>query len=148
MEIKDLYEDAVFEEILERIALLTPESQPEWGEMSVAQMLAHVAEVQDVNNGKPLKGTPFFIKWMGGLIKKKVVDTKPYPKSVRTHPQYIMSEPEDFEIQRERLVNSLRAMRAVGRKEFKHPIFGMMTPLEKGWATYKHLDHHLQQFGV
>jgi len=145
---KSIYDDAVFEEILERIAKLTPESQPQWGKMTVGQMLAHCAEVADVSNGKPLKGTPFFIKMIGGYIKKKVVSDEPFKRSIRTHPQYVMSDPEDFESQRSRFVDSLRAMRALGAVPSKHPIFGMMTADEKGWTMYKHTDHHLTQFGV
>jgi Protein of unknown function (DUF1569) len=29
-----------------------------------------------------------------------------------------------------------------------HPIFGKMTKEEWSKGTWKHLDHHLQQFGV
>ena len=29
-----------------------------------------------------------------------------------------------------------------------HPIYLAMSAEEKGWAGYKHLDHHLTQFGV
>ena len=29
-----------------------------------------------------------------------------------------------------------------------HPLFGKITPLEWGTGMYKHLDHHLKQFGV
>ncbi|MDA0830632.1 MAG: DUF1569 domain-containing protein [Proteobacteria bacterium] len=143
-----MYDDAVFEEVLKRLSRLTPDSQPEWGEMMVAQMLAHCAEIADVSNGKPLNGTPFIIKLIGGLIKKKVVSDEPYKRNIRTHPQYVMSNPEDFESQRNRFIDSLRTMRALGTVPSKHPIFGMMTADEKGWTMYKHTDHHLTQFGV
>ena len=143
-----MYDDAVFEEVLKRLSRLTPDSQPEWGEMMVAQMLAHCAEIADVSSGKPLNGTPFIIKLIGGLIKKKVVSDEPYKRNIRTHPQYVMSKPEDFESQRNRFIDSLRTMRALGTVPSKHPIFGMMTADEKGWTMYKHTDHHLTQFGV
>jgi len=148
MERKDLYDSDTFAEVIARINALRAESQPEWGKMNVAQMLAHCAEVQDVANGKPLKGTPWFIKLIGGYIKKMVLSDKPYDKNIRTHPQYVMSHPEDFITQQERLLHSLKAMLALGKAPTKHPIFGSLTADERGWLVYKHLNHHLSQFGV
>ncbi len=148
MERKSLFDLATYHSMIGRIDQLTAESQPAWGKMNVGQMLAHCAEVQDVSNGKPLKGTPWFIKLFGGLVKKMVINDKPYPKNLRTHPQYLMTDPEDFETQKARLLISLKAMQALGRTTSRHPIFGQMTAEERGWGMYKHLDHHLSQFGV
>lgn len=145
---KNLYDDEVFEEILERIRNLSPESSPDWGSMEVGQMLAHCAEVQDVANGKELRGTPFLFKLLGPLIKPLVTSEKPFKKGAQTHPQYVMTDPEDFETQRNRLIDSVRTMRALGRRDYRHPVFGGMTAEESGWVCYKHLDHHLRQFGV
>jgi len=148
MEMKNLYDLEVYDGILARIEQLRPVSHPEWGKMNVAQMMAHCAETIDVSNGKPLKGTPWFLKPFGGIVKKMVVNNKPYPKNLRTHPQYLMTEPEDFVRQKERLAFSLKTMIALGRVGSKHPLMGQMTADEKGWGMYKHLDHHLSQFGV
>ncbi|MDA1029328.1 MAG: DUF1569 domain-containing protein [Bacteroidetes bacterium] len=148
MERKSLYDLATYNSMIERINRLSVESQPGWGQMNVGQMLAHCAEIQDVSNGKPLKGTPWFVKLIGGTIKKTVLADKPFPKNIRTHPQYIMTGPEDFETQKSRLLLSLKTMIALGKTTSRHPIFGKMTPEEKGWGMYKHLDHHLTQFGV
>lgn len=151
MEIRNLYEAATLDAVLARIDALTPESTPSWGRMSVAQMLAHAAEVQEVLNGKPLKGTPWFIKLLGGIIKKGVLSPKPYAHGLRTHPQYVMSEPKEFEQQRERLRAALHAMYKEGPEragDAVHPLFGPLTASEKGWAAYKHVDHHLTQFSV
>jgi len=148
MQRTDLYDDDTFAEVLERIGRLTEESQPEWGQMTVGQMLAHCAEVQDVTNGKKLRGSSFLVKLMGPMIKKMVLSQKPYDKNVRTHSQYRMTEPEDFERQRDRLIDSIRTMHALGRRDTRHPLFGKMSASDNGWAMYKHLDHHLSQFGV
>jgi len=99
-------------------------------------------------NGKPLKGTPFLFRLIGPLIKRLVVDKKPYKRNLRTHPQYEMTDSEDFETQKDRLIDSIRSYRALGKSELKHPIFGRLSAEERGWAAYKHLNHHLSQFGV
>ena len=145
---KDLFDASTYQEIVDRINTLTPSTVPEWGKMNVAQMLAHCAEVIDVGNGKPLKGTPWYLKPFGGIVKKMVLSEKPYPKDLGTHPQYVMGEPEDFNAQKERLLLSMKAMIALGRVAKKHPLMGHMSAEERGFAQYKHLDHHLTQFGV
>jgi hypothetical protein len=148
MEKQSLYDQQVFEETLKRIDNLTPETKPQWGKMDAAQMLAHCAEVIDVSNGKPLKNTPFLVTLLKGPIKKAVVGPKPYPKNSKTHPQYRQTEPKNFEEEKGRLLNSLDKMKELEGKKIYHSLFGVMSQEDKGWAMYKHLDHHLQQFGV
>ena len=55
----------------------------------------------------------------------------------------------DFAQQKERLLAVLTRLKEAGPDDgVRHPLFGEMTAAEKGWAGYKHLDHHLRQFGV
>ncbi len=117
--------------------------------MTAAQMLAHCAAVQEVANGdRALEGTPFLVRLFGPLIRRMVVSEKPYPRGARTHPQYEQSEPRDFAREKERLLHLLAAFRAAEHEPPAHPIFGELNHEERGWAGYKHLDHHLRQFGV
>lgn len=151
MERRDFYDDNTYEALLGRIARLAPDAVPKWGKMNGAQMCAHCAEIAEVAHGKALEGTPFFIRLMGGLIKKMVLKEKPYPRGSKTHPQFVISGSEDLEEQKARLLKVLESMHSAGRAaagETSHPIFGAMTPDEHGWLTYKHLDHHLTQFGL
>ncbi len=148
MEKKDLYDEDTFEAVSARLENLTPDTRAEWGAMDVSQMLAHCAEILEVTNGKALKGTPVFVRLIGGFIRKMVLSEKPYPRDSRTHPQYIKTEPEDFYEQKERLQRALGTMLANGPISSRHPLFGIMTGEEKGWAMFKHLDHHFSQFGV
>lgn len=150
MEKKNLYKSDIHQECLERIDKLTADTQPQWGKMSAAQMLSHCAEIQEVTNGKELKGTPFIVKIFKGFIKKMVINEKPYPKSTQTHPQYKQRDDKDFEEEKARLKKALQNFvdNESRAEEIKHTLFGEMTADEKGWAMYKHLDHHLKQFGV
>lgn len=146
-----LYSDDVYRECLSRIDKLRPDSTPEWGSMSPAQMLAHCAEIQEVSNGKALTGTPWFIKPFKGFIRKMVLNDQPYSKGIRTHPQYQMDDEKDFETEKERLKRSIETFVNDVKQEKEvpaHPILGTMTHEERGWGMYKHLDHHLRQFGV
>ena len=148
MEKKNLYNQAVLDEILTRLAKIESNSTPDWGKMTAAQMLAHCAEVQEVTNGKALKNTPFMVKVFKGLIKAAVISDKSYPKGSKTHPQYIQKEDKDFNQEKNRLVEALNKFHQNPEAKVEHPLFGAMTHEEKGWAMYKHLDHHLNQFGV
>lgn len=49
-----------------------------------------------------------------------------------------------------RLLGAMDAFGKVcsGKEALNHPFFGDMTVDEVGRAMYKHLDHHLGQFGV
>ena len=148
MERKNLFDDAVYQDLKARVNAVQSDDQRQWGSMTAGQMLAHCAEAMDVANGKHLKGTPFIIRMIGGLIKRVVLNDKPYPRSVRTHPQYIMDGEEDIDEQRQRLLESMADLRRNQAERFQHDLFGRMTREEVGWGMYKHLDHHLQQFGV
>ena len=56
-----------------------------------------------------------------------------------------------FDKEKERLLKALDLFHSMDKEiaqSLKHPLFGKMTLEEKGWAMYKHLDHHLEQFGV
>ena len=148
MEKKLLYDQEVFDQSLERIAKLTPETKPEWGEMDAAQMMAHCAEIINVSNGKPLLDTPWLAKLFKGMIKKMVVGPKPYPRSTKTHPQYLQKSPKNFEEEKQHLLNALEELKQLENTSVIHPLFGSLTKEENGWAMYKHLDHHLTQFGI
>lgn len=148
MERRNLFDNAVYHDLVARVNAVQSDDQRQWGTMTAGQMLAHCAEVVEVANGKSLRGTPFVIRMIGGLIKRVVLNDKPYPRSVRTHPQYVMTGDEDLEDRRRALIDAINALRANDASQFHHDLFGRMTREEVGWGMYKHLDHHLQQFGV
>jgi hypothetical protein len=145
---KNLYDPQVFTEITERINQLTPDTTPQWGKMDAAQMMAHCKSILDVSNGKPLENTPFMVKLIKGYIKKMVVGPKPYPKNSKTHPQYLQKDPKNFDEEKKNLFDALAKMKKMEGEKTNHTLFGVLTSEEKGWAQYKHIDHHLTQFGV
>lgn len=143
-----LHDPAVAESVRERIRSLDATSEPRWGEMSIGQMLAHCAEVQEVLNGKPLEGTPWYARLASPLIKRVVLSDRPYPRGIRTHPQYLVKDVRDFMVERGRLLDAVSTAVDRGGENVVHPMFGRLRPEEAGWAGYKHVDHHLTQFGV
>lgn len=146
-----LFEAQVYQQCVDRVNKLTPETPAGWGKMDVAQMLAHCTEILAVANGKTLDKTPFFAKLFKGMIRKMVVNDKPYKKNLQTHPQYRIVDAKQFDAEKKRLLQAMATFRDEnkdGPSKHVHSLFGKMTHAEKGWSMYKHLDYHLAQFGA
>jgi len=150
MQQPSLYTPDVYEQVRVRIDGLAPDTSAEWGTMTPAQMLSHCAEVQEVANGsRELSGTPLPLRLLGPLIRRAVVSDRPYPRDARTHPQYRQTEQRDFDAEKQRLLAALEAFRrSENEPPARHPLFGTLDHEERGRSSYKHLDHHLRQFGL
>ena len=149
---KNIFDATDTQVVIERINALSPETQNLWGKMNVSQMMAHcnVAYelVYDDKHPKPKGFQKFMIKL---FAKNIVVGPKPYKKNSRTSPMFIISDQRDFESEKNRLIAHLEKTQQLGASHFHNKeshAFGPLT--EKEWNTlfYKHLNHHLQQFGV
>lgn len=102
MSLPYIFNKEISDNIIERINHLTPASTPQWGTMSVAQMLAHcnVSYEMIYENIHP-KPNPFFKFILKTLVKSKVVGEAPYPHNSRTAPQFIIKETKKFEAEKQ-----------------------------------------------
>ncbi|MFM7017104.1 MAG: hypothetical protein ACKOX3_12335, partial [Bacteroidota bacterium] len=69
----------------------------------------------------------------------------------RTGPQFIIADERVFENEKSRLINHLQKTQQLGEKHFdgmESISFGKLNKTEWNNMFYKHLDHHLSQFGV
>ena len=138
--------------LIDRINKLGPHSKPLWGKMAVGQMLAHcnVAYEMNFENIHPKPGAiqKFFIKL---FAKNIVVSERPYKRNMRTAPEFIFKDDKDFDKEKDRLINYLKRTQELGEAYFDNRDshgFGALSKTEWSTLFYKHLDHHLQQFGV
>jgi len=70
--------------LLERFNVLTPKSQPQWGKMTVSQMLAHLNVAYDISYGKiPVRYNWLTKQMLKFFVKSTVVGSKPYKKIVK-----------------------------------------------------------------
>lgn len=149
---KDIFDPAVTAELVNRINQLTPETQGLWGKMSVDQMLAHCNVAYEMAfTDKHTKPNAFVRLLLKTFVKNGVVNEKPYPKNIRTAPAFIIADSRNFEEEKERLIGYLNQTVDLGRDHFEGKAsisFGPMTAQEWNNQFYKHLDHHLNQFGV
>ena len=149
MEIKNLFDPSVKQEIIDRINKLGAQSQRKWGKMDVAQMLAHVQQPIEVAFGKrPLKAH-WLLKLIGPLIKSQLYNSKPYKQGLPTDRSYVMTgTTKEFENEKQQLLELVNNFHESNLTGARHPVFGTLTKEQWGLATWKHLDHHLKQFGV
>lgn len=137
--------------ILTRIAALKPVSERQWGKMNPAQMLCHCALALETATGdRPMK-QKFLGKILTPLIRKSVFGTKPFSKNSPTDPTFVASGERDFDAERKRLLALIDSFTTRGSAEAgqaTHAFFGKLSGQEWGELMYKHLDHHLRQFGV
>lgn len=147
---KSLFEPADREAILARLAALQPESARHWGKMDPAQMLCHCSLALETGTGdRPMK-QKFIGKILMPFFRSSILGEKPFDKNSPTDPTFVVSVPRDFNAERTRLVNLIqrfveRGESAAGKET--HAFFGKMTGQEWGELMYKHIDHHLRQFG-
>lgn len=152
MALPNIFSSSVAEEVIQRIDLLVPTAQPLWGTMNAAQMLAHLNVTYEMifENKHPKPGM-FMRLILKGLVKKKVVTEVPYPKSSRTAPQFLMTGDKDFDAEKQRLIDYIRKVQELGQSHFdgkESHSFGVLNSTEWNVMLYKHLNHHLSQFGV
>lgn len=149
MEIKNLFDTAVKQEIINRLNTLSPQSQRQWGKMDVAQMLAHLQVPIGVALGTHTVKGNLLMKLILPLFKKKLYDEKPWKQGLPTDKTFIMTgKTKDFELERNKLMNMISCFTEANMVNEKHPIFGRLTKEQWSKATWKHIDHHLKQFGA
>jgi len=148
MEIKNLFDTSTKQEIIERIQKLTPESKALWGKMNVAQMLAHVQIPMGVALGTHTVNGNWLMKLILPLFKKALYDEKPWKQSLPTDKTFVMTgQAKDFEKEKNELLEKINLYTEDNMINDKHPVFGKLTKEQWAKATWKHLDHHLKQFG-
>lgn len=135
-----------------RINRLTPDTQPQWGKMNVAQMLAHLNVAYDMETGAlPVKNNWLMRLLLKLAVKPAVVGPKPYPRNSRTAPQFLIVDERDFEQEKAKLIAHLRRVSTAGETAYEgkeNVSFGPLSAREWSVMYQKHLDHHLTQFGV
>lgn len=149
---KNIFKKDTSEELIARIEKLTPETQPLWGKMSVSQMMAHCNVAYDMTYTDKYPKPTGFKKFLIKLFAKNlVVGPKPYKKNIRTAPEFLITDLRDFEKEKEILIQNIIKTQELGEDHFENKeshAFGPLTSAQWNTLFYKHLNHHLEQFGV
>ncbi len=151
MFIKNLFDAESYHEIVNRINNLTPESQQCWGKMTVSQMLAHCSKgFTSLFREKATKRS-LIGRLIGWSVKSKMYNETSWTKNLPTSPYFIVNDDRDFNNEKKELETLNAKFYQTGRLgigDKVHPFFGKLTAEQWGKMMWKHLDHHLNQFGV
>ncbi len=150
---KSIFNREDLEEIKLRISKISPQCERKWGKMNAAQMFRHCDQILQVGLGIIIlpKISPI-IKCIGIFTKYEMkVFNNGIPPNMPTFAKVITTENCNFEKSKSQLLATLDDFVARGLKNnllSEHPLFGKMTQQDWGFMEYKHLHHHLKQFGV
>ena len=138
-------------EIVERINKLSAATPSQWGKMNVTQMLAHCQQPLHVAFGELRIKRGLIGILFSGYLKKKFSGDEPFKKNLPTARNFIVANPGEFEMEKLKLISLVKRFSSAGPTSLSknlHPFFGKLTADEWDRLSWKHLDHHLQQFGA
>lgn len=144
-----LFDPAAHQAIHARLDRLSPETRPRWGTMNAGRMIAHLADQLRAGLGdlpcEP-KRTPF----KNPVMQRLVIYVLPWPKGAPTAPELLSTQAGDWDADMAALRSLMDRFTARGPAGpfSEHPAFGRLNGRMWGVLAWRHLDHHLRQFGV
>lgn len=151
LHLPNLFNKQDTENIIARVRSLTPNNRAFWGKMSVDQMCAHCTETFKVATNEVQVKRGFLSFTLGPLLKRFFLNEKELRKNSPTHTSFIITDSRNLELEKEKLVNIIMKFSDGGAEKVTsqaHVFFGKLTPRQWARGMYKHMDHHLKQFGV
>lgn len=147
---KSIFDPSTQHEIIERIQSLSLQNKAQWGKMNVYQMVKHCCNCEDMYLGN-IKVKRVWISYLiGSMVLKQVLkDEKPFAKNSPTGKELNAgNESGDLETQKAAWIDRIKQYQNYTVINFVHPFFGPVTREQVGFLDYKHIDHHLRQFGA
>jgi hypothetical protein len=138
-------------ELLVRTEKLKPDTKSNWGLMNVTEMLVHcnmahggILKAPKSEKGATLK--QLIYKFIFFNIKNEFPKLAKGPKRFQT----AGNVPDaSFEEEKSKFVHILsKYPKIYYALEASHPVFGPLTHQQWGIFVWRHVDHHLRQFGV
>jgi Protein of unknown function (DUF1569) len=149
---RNLFQAERVAEIKKRLGELRPDSARQWGKMSPAQMLAHCSAGLEMAAGTIRPQRALIGRIIGPAVKRVAIrDEEPMRRNSPTAKELIMTGDVDFAAEQKRLSGLIDGFAEAGPSgctDHPHAFFGPLTPEEWSILMYKHLDHHLRQFGA
>jgi hypothetical protein len=149
---KNLFEPVTVNEVKGRMALLRPDSERQWGRMNAAQAVAHCTAGLEMASGDFRPPRALIGRILGPMVKAMAfVEGEPMRRNSPTVKGLVVDDERDLGTERERLSRMIDRFAGAGPggcTTHPHSFFGRLTPDEWSAWMYKHLDHHLRQFGV
>lgn len=148
---KSIFEAETRDELIERIERLGPDAERQWGKMSPGQMMEHTARALEMATGRKPMEHKLIGKLIGWAFKGGFLSERPMPRNAPTGPTLRITDDPEFDATRERLKELISEFHTLGESGTEgniHGFFGRLTGKQWGETQYKHVDHHLRQFGI
>ena len=149
---KNLFDPASVREVRERALRLRPDSKRQWGKMSPGQAMAHCSRAMETALGDTNLPRMLIGRIIGGPVKKMALgNDDPMKRNSPTSPAFVVRDRPDVAVEGARLIAMIDRFSEGGPQactRHPHTFFGPMTPDEWAILMYKHVDHHLRQFGA
>ena len=149
---KTLWQPETVQELKDRMARLRPDTPRLWGKMTPAQAMAHCTLGMELACGERRPPRMFIGRLIGGIIKPMAFkESEPMRRNSPTIPGFVVADNRDLAVECANLSRSIDRFAASGPSgctTHPHSFFGRLTPDEWSMWMYKHIDHHLKQFGV
>jgi hypothetical protein len=145
-----IYSKSDNDAMIARIQKLQPNTEALWGQMNAVQMMKHANEAIIVAFGENTIAVNLMMRILGRLIKNKVFNSPEFQKNSPTAKEFIFEGDFDFESTQQELIQNYSRF-AAGPQSItlrKHPFWGNMSSEDWDKLMWKHIDHHLRQFGV
>jgi hypothetical protein len=146
---KSIWNSQARRELHDRVASLASDRRAEWGRFTAPKMVCHLAESLKMALGDlPVAAKKSPIRYPP--MKQLIVYVLPFPKGVPTAPALLAREPKEWTVD----VADVQSLldRAAGSRSTdawpEHPAFGRLSRRAWGVLIYRHMDHHLRQFGA
>ena len=145
---KTIFDETSRQELLARIFTLDERSQPQWGQMTVYQMLRHCILWEEMALGRQLYRQSFLGRVFGKIALKDMLKDVPMKQNLPTVPGFKIVGSGEVAAEKAKLIGLIDEHARCSNPSFIHPFFGQLTKEQGGLIVYKHTDHHLRQFGV
>lgn len=135
--------------LLARMDEVSPPRMPRWGTMNAEQMVKHVTAQLELSLGD-LDVEPRS-SWLGRWPMRHIlIHWAPWPKSAPTAPELIKFSDAHWDEARAKFKQTFDQVvaRGAGGQFAPHPLFGKLSTNSWGVLMYRHMDHHLRQFGL
>jgi uncharacterized protein DUF1569 len=148
---RSFHAPAHVDEVILRLGNVQADSARVWGTMTPHEMLCHLGDAFSAVLGD-LPASSVDTWFSRSVVRWIALHTSlPWPKGVKTRPEVDPKQdgtkPVEFESDRTRTIRLLRRFASPDARCVPHPIFGPLTRDEWMVWGYRHVDHHLRQFG-
>ncbi|MDX2172410.1 MAG: DUF1569 domain-containing protein [Bacteroidota bacterium] len=146
---KSLLRPETKQEFAARINKITSATKPQWGIMNAEQMLRHCQVPLELAIDKvEIKSNKLITFLFGKRILKSIKGDAPFRRNIPTFKEAKLPATKGFEVERRTLLELVNEFELTKITTKPHPFFGVMTKEDWDVLQTKHLDHHLNQFGV